>query len=226
MTDGPPYVSHPEVIPVMQDFFAQTAVLVEERRRDPRDDLISVWVAQGWESGHVLEETLLLLDGGAETTRTVIGSMIRELALQPDQRQLLVEQPELLATTAVEEFIRWVTPILNMRRTVTEEHELHGQTLRPGDQVVLMYAAANRDPRAFTDPDRLDVTRPDNRHVAFGFGTHFCLGAALARLEIKMFFEEFVRRVREIRVIPGSVDYLPNAFVNGINRAEVELVLG
>ena len=146
MTDGPPYVSHPEVIPVMQDFFAQTAVLVEERRREPRDDLISIWVAQGWEPGHVLEETLLLLDGGAETTRTVIGSMIRELALQPDQRQLLVEQPELLATTAVEEFIRWVTPILNMRRTVTEEHELHGQTLRAGDQVVLMYAAANRDP--------------------------------------------------------------------------------
>ena len=201
MTDGPPYVSHPDVVPVMVDFFTQTAELVEARRAEPRDDLISIWVAQGWETVHVLEETLLLLDGGAETTRTVIGSIIRELALQPDQRRLLVEHPELLSTTAVEEFIRWVTPILNMRRTVTEEHELHGQTLREGDQVVLMYAAANRDPRAFTDPDRLDVTRPDNRHVAFGFGTHFCLGAWLARLELRVMFEELLRRIPEWELV-------------------------
>ena len=168
MTDGPPYVSHPEVIPVMMDFFAA------DRGADrgapagtagrPHLDL---WIAQGWENGHVLEETLLLLDGGAETTRTVIGSMIRELALQPDQRRLLVEQPELLATTAVEEFIRWVSPILNMRRTVTEEHELHGQTLREGDQVVLMYAAANRDPARVhrPRPARRDPARQPPRRV-------------------------------------------------------------
>jgi cytochrome P450 family 142 subfamily A polypeptide 1 len=89
-----------------------------------------------------------------------------------------------------------------------------------------MYPSGNRDPEHFDDPERYDVTRTPNHHIAFGFGTHYCLGAALARLEIKMFFDEFVRRVREIRVVPGSVDYLPNAFVNGVNRAEVELVLG
>jgi cytochrome P450 family 142 subfamily A polypeptide 1 len=222
MADGPPYVSHPEVIPVMIDFFEQSARLVEERRSGPRDDLISVWIAQGWETKHVLEETLLLLDGGAETTRTVIGSMIRELALQPDQRRLLVERPELLATTAVEEFIRWVTPILNMRRTVTEEHELHGQTLRVDDQVVLMYAAANRDPRALTDPDRLDVPRPDNRHVAFGFGTHFCLGAGLARLELRVMFEELLRRIPEWELVdPDEPQIVPGTFARAYDRIRI-----
>jgi cytochrome P450 family 142 subfamily A polypeptide 1 len=222
MVDGPPYVSHPDVVPVMLDFFEQSARLVEERRREPRDDLISVWIAQGWETKHVLDETLLLLDGGAETTRTVIGSMIRELALQPEQRHLLVERPELLSTTAVEEFIRWVTPILNMRRTVTEEHDLHGETLREGDQVVLMYAAANRDPRAFTDPDRLDVTRPDNRHVAFGFGTHFCLGAWLARLELRVMFEELLRRIPEWELVdPDEPQIVPATFARAYDRIRI-----
>jgi cytochrome P450 family 142 subfamily A polypeptide 1 len=222
MADGPPYVSHPDVIPVMVDFFEQSARVVEERRSEPRDDLISVWIAQGWETKHVLEETMLLLDGGAETTRTVIGSMVRELARQPDQRRLLVERPELLATTAVEEFIRWVTPILNMRRTVTEEHELHGETLREGDQVVLMYAAANRDPRAFTDPDRLDVTRPDNRHVAFGFGTHFCLGAWLARLELRVMFEELLRRIPDWELVdPDEPQIVPATFARAYDRIRI-----
>jgi cholest-4-en-3-one 26-monooxygenase len=222
MTDGPPYESHPDVIPVMVDFFTQTAQLVDARRVEPRDDLISIWVAQGWETAHVLEETLLLLDGGAETTRTVIGSIIRELALRPDQRRLLVEHPELLSTTAVEEFIRFVSPILNMRRTVTEEHELHGQTLREGDQVVLMYAAANRDPRAFTDPDRLDVTRPDNRHVAFGFGTHFCLGAWLARLELRVMFQELLRRIPEWELVdPDEPQIVPGTFARAYDRIRI-----
>ncbi len=222
MVDGPPYVSHPDVVPVMVDFFAQTTEVIEARRQEPQDDLLSLWIAQGWENGQVLEEALLLLDGGAETTRTVIGTMIRDLALQPDQRRLLAERPELLATTAVEEFIRWVSPILNMRRTVTEEHELHGQTLREGDQVVLMYAAANRDPRAFTDPDRLDVTRPDNRHVAFGFGTHFCLGAWLARLELRVMFEELLRRVPEWELVdPDEPRIVPATFARAYDRIRI-----
>ena len=128
-------------------------------------------------------------------------------------------------TVATEEFIRWVTPVLNMCRVANRDYDLHGTTIGQGQQVVLMYPSANRDPAHFVDPDRYDVTRTPNQHLAFGFGTHFCLGAALARLEIKLFFEEFVRRVREIRVVPGTVDYLPNSFVNGVNRAEVELSL-
>src|SRR5262249_57447975 len=126
------------------------------------------------------------LDGGAETTRTVIGAIVRELALRPDQRQLLIDNPGILGETAVEEFIRWVTPILNMRRTVTEDHELHGQQLRTGDEVLLMYASANRDERAFRDPDVFDVTRGHNRPVAFRIGTHFYLRASLPPIQLPL----------------------------------------
>ncbi len=171
----------------------------------------------------VINDCLLLLDGGAETTRTVIARTIIELAARPDQYQLLRDGADM--TVATEEFIRFVTPILNMCRVANRDYELRGTTIRKGQQVVLMYPSANRDPAHFVDPERFDVTRTPNQHLAFGFGTHFCLGAALARLEIRLFFEEFVRRVREVRVVPGSVDYLANAFVNGVNRAEVELVL-
>jgi cytochrome P450 family 142 subfamily A polypeptide 1 len=205
------------------------ATLYEEKQRCPADDIMTVWTKAEIDGERigldpVISDCLLLLDGGAETTRTVIARTIIELADRPDQYQLLRDGIDM--TVATEEFIRFVTPILNMCRVATRDYELQGQTIRRGQQVVLMYPAANRDPAHFADPEAFDVTRAPNQHLAFGFGTHFCLGAALARLEIRMFFEEFVRRVREIRVVPGSVDYLPNAFVNGVNRAEVELVLG
>ena len=117
------------------------------------------------------------------------------------------------ATTGVEEFIRWVTPILNMRRTATEDHELHGQSVRAGDELLLMYSSANRDERVFDDPDTLDVTRQHNHHVAFGFGTHFCLGASLARLELRVMFEELLRRMPDMELVPGATPRrLPSAF--------------
>ena len=192
--DGPPHVTHPDLMPVMLDFIKVTKEIIELRRGEPSDDLISFWVnTQGWDVQHVLDETILILDGGAETTRTVIGSMIRELALQPAQRQLLLDRPELLDSTAVEEFIRWVSPVLNMSRTVTEDHELHGQQLTAGDELLLLYPAANRDPRIFDNPDVLDVTRVENPQIAFGSGPHFCLGAHLARLEIRVMFDPSAR---------------------------------
>jgi cholest-4-en-3-one 26-monooxygenase len=218
--DGPPHVSDPGLLPVMQEWAETTTALISERRAQPRDDLISRWVhADGWDAKHVLDETVLLLDGGAETTRTVIGSMLRELALQPQQRRALVERRDLLSTTAVEEFIRWVTPILNMRRTATEDHELRGQQIRAGDQLLLLYASANRDPRAFDQADVLDVTREHNRHVAFGFGTHFCLGAHLARLEIRVMFEELLRRTPDWELAdPAEPKILPSTFARAYDR--------
>jgi cytochrome P450 family 142 subfamily A polypeptide 1 len=205
---------------VIADFATETMRVVAARRDDPRDDLISLWVhTDGWDDAHVLEEVILVLDGGAETTRTVIGSMVHDLALDQAQRRLLVERPELLGTTAVEEFIRWVSPILNMRRTATEDHELHGQHIAKGEQLLLMYASANRDPRAFTDPERLDVTREHNRHVAFGFGTHFCLGASLARLELRVMFEELLRRMPDWELVDehGS-KVLPATFARSYDQ--------
>ena len=221
--DGPPHVTHPGIPPVIQEYVAVTTELVEARRVEPRDDLISVWAnTDGWETGQVLEEALLVLDGGAETTRTVIGTMMRELALQPEQRQLLLDRPELLETTAVEEFIRWVSPILNMRRTVTTDHEFHGEDLQEGDELLLMYGAANRDPRVFTDPERLDVARPDNRHLAFGFGTHFCLGAWLARLEIRVMFEELLRRIPGWDLVdPDEPRVIPATFARAYDRIRI-----
>ena len=170
----------------------------------------------------MLEETVLVLDGGAETTRTVIGSMIRELARQPAQRRLLLDHPDLLSTTAVEEFIRWVSPILNMRRTASESHELHGQQIREGDELLLLYPSANRDPRAFERPDVLDVTRENNRHVAFGFGTHFCLGAHLARLEIRVMFEELLRRIGDWQLVdPDEPKIVPATFARAYDRIRI-----
>jgi cholest-4-en-3-one 26-monooxygenase len=220
---GPPHATHPDIIPVMQEWAQITLELIKERRANPRDDLISLWAhREGWDDKHVLEETVLILDGGAETTRTVIGTMIRELALRPGQRQLLLDQPELLGTTAVEEFIRWVSPVLNMRRTATIDHELHGQHIRKGDQLLLMYPSANRDERVFHEPEILDVTRGHNRHVAFGFGTHFCLGAQLARLEIRVMFEEMLRRMPDwVLVAPDSPKIVPATFTRAYDAIDI-----
>jgi cytochrome P450 family 142 subfamily A polypeptide 1 len=221
--DGPPHLPDPGLVPAITEWHQITAQLIEERRAEPRDDLISLWThTEGWTTQHVLDEAILVLDGGAETTRTVIGTMIRELALQPGQRQLLLDRPELLASSAVEEFIRWVSPILNMRRTATVDHELHGQQIRKGDELLLLYGAANRDPRVFADPDVLDVAREHNPHVAFGFGTHVCLGAHLARLELRVMFEELLRRIPHWELVdPDEPKILPATFARSYDRIHI-----
>jgi cytochrome P450 family 142 subfamily A polypeptide 1 len=216
-----------------QEFARTTWQLIQDRRAEPREDLISVWAhkqvalaggsSRPMTDEEIIHETLLLLDGGAETTRTVIGSTVLELIRHPDQRRLLIDEPDRIGATAVEEFIRWTTPILNMRRTVTEDHELHGQRLRAGHQVLLMYSAANRDPEAFERADVYDVTRTHNHHVAFGFGTHFCLGASLARLEIRVMIEELLRRLPDMRLQAWADPRIqPAAFARGLKSLRVE----
>ena len=123
---------------------------------------------------------------------------------------------------AVEEFIRYVTPIHNMCRVATRDYDIGGATIGEGQQVVLMYSSANRDEAHFDDPETLDVTRDPNHHISFGFGTHFCLGASLARLEIKLFFEELLRRVDSLE-LAGEVVEQPNAFVYGMRAAPMKL---
>jgi cytochrome P450 family 142 subfamily A polypeptide 1 len=140
----------------------------------------------------------------------------------PDQYRRLVDDPALLPV-AVEEFIRWVTPILNMRRTATRDAAVAGTTVTAGDEVLLMYPSANRDESVFDEPHRFDVGRDPNPHVAFGFGTHFCLGAALARLEIRVMFEELLPRLRSLRLAAGTTpERIPNAFVRGFRSLHVE----
>ena len=170
----------------------------------------------------VLSEGLLLVDGGAETTRTVITGALLALIEHPDQLRRLLDDPALLPV-AVEEFIRWVTPILNMRRTATRDTEVAGTAVKAGDELLLMYPSANRDEAVFDVPERFDVGREPNPHVAFGFGTHFCLGAALARLEIRVMFEELLPRLRDLRLAPDSQpERIPNAFVRGFRSLHVD----
>ena len=203
--------------------------LIEARRADPRDDLVSAWIhgtvdGEPLDTPEIIQEGLLLLDGGAETTRSVIGQTVWNLARFPDQRKILLADLSLLSGTAVEEFIRYATPVLNMRRTVTVDHDLHGQRLRAGNQVLLMYGAANTDEREFDEPQRFDVTRQRGSHVAFGFGTHFCLGANLARLELRVMFEELLRRLPSFAVVPGhEPQFAPGYFTRTLKELWIEV---
>lgn len=229
---GPRYFDDAGTLAAME--FAQAcADLYGEKKTCPADDVMSVWIdAESRHAGtvggqpfgldQIISDCLLVLDGGAETTRTVIARTILELARQPDQWQLLKSGADI--DVAVEEFIRWVTPVHNFARVATRDVDLHGRTIRAGQQVLLMYAGANRDPQHFDDPDRFDVTRSPNNHISFGFGTHFCLGASLARLEIKTFFERLVSRVATIEPI-GRLPHveMPNAFVYGLRESHVAL---
>lgn len=198
---------------------------------DTHDDVMNVWLkaeAEGladYEFGldQIISDCLLLLDGGAETTRTVIGRTLLNLIDNPDQWDALRSGADM--EVATEEFIRYVTPIHNMCRTASADTELRGKTIKAGEQVALLYSSANRDAEIFDDPFAFDVTRENNPHIAFGFGTHFCLGASLARLEIKIFFEEFVKRFSSMSLsTAGPIVDMPNAFVHGLESAHIDVV--
>jgi cytochrome P450 family 142 subfamily A polypeptide 1 len=222
---GPRYHVEDGMIAAME--FAQaSADLHAEKLRCPAQDVMTIWTQaeiDGCPIGvdNSIADSLLLLDGGAETTRTVIARSLINFTRFPDQWALLKDGTDL--EVATEELIRFVTPIHNMCRVATEDVELSGSKVRAGDQLVLMYGSANRDSEHFDEPEALDLTRYPNRHLAFGFGTHFCLGASLARLEIRLFLEELVRRVAGLRLVPDSVEEMPNAFVYGLRAARMEL---
>jgi cholest-4-en-3-one 26-monooxygenase len=226
MLGGGPRYMNDDGIAAFTEFLGAAAALYDAKLGCPADDTMTTWTTaevDGEPLGQrdVLADCLLLLDGGAETTRTVIARSILELATRPDQWELLRHGADI--ATATEEFIRWVSPIHNMCRVAAQDYDLGGVTIKQGQQVVLMYGSANRDPAHFTYPERFDVTRKPNDHIAFGLGTHFCLGAGLARLEIRVFFEELVRRVGVVRIVGDPVE-MPNAFVYGLRSAEVELL--
>jgi cytochrome P450 family 142 subfamily A polypeptide 1 len=198
----------------------QLGVITDRRGKPPQPDLISTLVhaeidGQRLDDESLVQETLLILIGGDETTRHVITCGMLALLDAPDQKQVLIDDPGAIET-GVEELLRWVTPIKNMARTVTTEVELRGQRLRTGDQVMLIYPAANRDEAVFTDPDRLDVRRTPNPHLAFGFGPHFCLGASLARLELKVMFSELLRRLPDVALATDEpLPYRRSNFITG-----------
>jgi len=200
------------------------AWLGDQRRADPRDDIVSTLVhadVDGEKLGGLDFNMFffLLVIAGNETTRNAISGGMQALCEHPNERAKLVARPERL-DTAVDEIVRWVTPVIQFRRTATRDLELGGQKIREDDKVVMYYGSANRDPRAFVDPERFDVTRDPNPHVGFGIGVHYCLGASLAKLEMRIMFEELLRRIPDLELV-GPVARLRSNFINGIKSMPV-----
>lgn len=210
--------------------------IIEDRRSNPREDLISILtgafdegaldggdaIAVKGEDELTSDELLMflciLVVAGNETTRNAITGGLKAFSDFPDQKDKLLDHPELL-DLAVDEIVRYVSPVISFTRTVTRDHELHGRSLKEGDKALILYQSANRDERVFDAPDEFRIDRSPNPHLGFGIGPHYCLGANLAKLEIKVVFEELFRRLRDIRVKPGAqLQRADNALVLAIEH--------
>ena len=202
--------------------------VVADRRANPGgSDLMSLLVdgivdGERLDDEALLQESLLILIGGDETTRHVMTGGMYQLIRHPDQRQALIDDPSKIPT-AVEEMLRWVTPIQNMARTVTEDTVYGGQRMREGEKLILLYPSANRDERVFEGPDRFDIGRQPNEHLAFGgYGPHFCLGSSLARLELRVFFEEVLKALPDIELASDAPPRMRSSdFIVGIEEMPV-----
>lgn len=202
-----------------------------DKRTTPGDDLVSILVqaepgGEKLSDEELLAEAVNLLVGGSESTRGALTGGMFELLARPDVWDALAADPSLVPN-AVEEILRWTTPVVSMRRTTTRDVELRGVAIPKDSRVVLFYPAANRDPEVFADPHTFDVARQfASAPVTFGFGPHFCLGASLARLEARILFEELTRRVTDVRVPDGAeVKRKGTSFVWGISELPVEFTV-
>jgi cytochrome P450 len=193
------------------------------RRADPRDDLISVLAEVEIEGRRLSDAELAmflvqLLVAGNETTRNLVSGGLVELAERPEAWER-VRGDRTLVPTAVEEMLRWTTPVVSFMRTATRDAELGGQAIREGDPVLMLYASANRDDRQFgPTADRFDIGRDPNHHVAFGFGAHFCIGATLARIEARVLLEELLDRFESVEPA-GEVERSNSSVIAGVKRA-------
>lgn len=205
--------------------------LAAQRREDPRDDIVTKLINAEIE-GDRLSETefdffmLLLAVAGNETTRNTTSWAMLALLQHPETFAALKADPAGLMDGAVEEFLRWASPVYYFRRHVTRDVEIGGQQLSAGDKVVLWYISANRDESVFADPFTFDITRSPNPQVAFGGGgAHFCLGANLARMELKLIFEEIVERLPDL-ALAGPAEILRSSFIGGIKHLPVTFTPG
>ncbi len=220
--DLPPLQVLGEALWTLTEF---ATALAEHREREPGDDLMTALVQAEVDGERLTHPEIaaffvLLSVAGNDTTRHTTSHAMRALTLNPGQRLLLLDDLDGRLPAAVEEFVRWASPVMTFRRTTTREVELHGETLPAGERVVLFYHSGNRDERVFADPWQLDVTRDPNRHLGFGGGgPHYCLGASLARTQLRSIFGELLRTLPDIQA--GEPELLRSAFIHGVKRMEV-----
>ena len=224
-SEDPEYAVERERVQEAQaEMFVYAQQLAADRRANPQKDIITT-LLHAEVDGHSLDELdfnlffLLLAVAGNETTRNAISHGMAALLDHPEQYAELVEDPSLQHTTT-EEILRWASPVMYFRRNTTEDIEIRGQQIKAGDKVSLWYISANRDEEIFEDPFRFDIHRHPNDHIAFGGGPHFCLGNALARLEINVLFEELTKRVTKIESV-GDLSRLRSNFIAGIKHLPV-----
>jgi cytochrome P450 len=212
------------LLEVISDFFAYFGALTESRRANPTDDLASI-IANATVDGQPLGpmETIsyyvIVATAGHDTTSSAMAGGLQALIENPEQLRRLQDDPSLIPT-AVDEIIRWVTPVKHFMRTCVEPYEVRGHRFEPGDWLLLSYPSANRDEELFVDPFRFDVGRAPNKHLAFGFGVHFCLGAMLARMELKAMLTELLPRLRSIE-LAGDPQLMKTLFVGGLKRLPI-----
>jgi len=226
--EDPDYAPTPEKLgeAVLEMFAYCTDLVARRRAEEPRDDILSALLAAEVDgerlNGNPLNEFFLLLAiAGNETTRNTLSHGILALSDHPDQRELVATDPTVLPR-AVDELLRWSTPVLHFRRTVLADCEIGGQQVPAGDWVAMHYLSANRDETVFTEPERFDITRDDAGHAAFGGGgTHFCLGSQLARLELRVMLEELYPRLPHLQVT-GEPTRLRSSFFHGIKNLPCE----
>ena len=226
-SDDPDFAqSEEDVMGAFGELFAYANALQKDRRDKPSDDIITTLLSADVD-GEKLDETefdmffLLLCVAGNETTRNSITRGMHGFFEFPDQWELYKSDPDTHADGMVEEVVRWATPVLNFRRQAMQDYELGGVKIKEGDKVVMWHIAANRDPRAFDDPWTFDITRSPNDHVGFGGGgPHFCLGANLAKMEIRLMFKGIAERLSDIR-LAGDVAYLRSNFIGGVKQMPV-----
>jgi cytochrome P450 len=213
-----------EVGAVIADFFAYFTDLVNDRKANPTDDLASV-IANAEVEGQpysIIEQIsyyVIIATAGHDTTSSAMAGGVQALIENPDQLQRLRDDPKLIQTAA-DEIIRWVTPVRHFMRTAQQPYELRDHKFDAGDWVLLSYPSANRDEDVFADPFRFDVGRSPNKHLAFGYGTHFCLGAQLARMEIRALLTELVPRLDSAE-LAGKPELTSTLFVGGLKRLPI-----
>jgi cholest-4-en-3-one 26-monooxygenase len=223
------HVSQEDFQPSMEAFAAYTEFMmgmITARRKEPTDDLVSVLVdavvdGERLSDDQIVTEVLLLLIGGDETTRHTLSGGTAQLLRHHDQHERLVNDLELLPN-ALEEMLRWTSPVKNMCRMLTADTEFHGTELKRGEKIMLLFESANFDEKVFGDPENFRIDRYPNNHVAFGFGTHFCLGNQLARLELTMMQRRLLQRLPDLRLATDDpLPLRPANFVSGLERMPV-----